>query len=250
MCNKVPSIPSYPNGTVTHILYSFLFPPGTSGAKYIDYIVGDMHVTPPEHMNVYSEKFAIMSRSYQANYYKRHLNNLLQQKYNYNEENTKSLTYFQEYLQSIHRGSKQWKDLRINEGLPSSSNIFVFANFNKQDKLEPNIFSIWMQIMIRVPNSILWLLEPVYLYSKDDIENKIFDMAESMGVQRHRIIFAKRVDKAQHLQRGIVADLFLDRYLIFMSSVIFNVISSALLFNLLFFLFEKYILWSPLNSNW
>lgn len=35
----------------------------------------------------------------------------------------------------------------------------MFANFNKVDKLDPESFSLWMQILRRVPGSVLWLLE-------------------------------------------------------------------------------------------
>ncbi len=34
----------------------------------------------------------------------------------------------------------------------------IFANFNQLYKVDPLIFSVWMNILVRVPNSILWLL--------------------------------------------------------------------------------------------
>ena len=49
---------------------------------------------------------------------------------------------------------------------PSPSNMlihedtFVFCNFNKNDKLEPFSFHVWMNILKRVPNSIIWMLSP------------------------------------------------------------------------------------------
>jgi predicted O-linked N-acetylglucosamine transferase (SPINDLY family) len=34
----------------------------------------------------------------------------------------------------------------------------IFANFNQLYKIDPDIFQVWMAILKRVPNSILWLL--------------------------------------------------------------------------------------------
>lgn len=45
-------------------------------------------------------------------------------------------------------------------GLPEDPSRAVFANFNKIDKLDPESFSLWMQILRRVPGSVLWLLDP------------------------------------------------------------------------------------------
>ena len=43
--------------------------------------------------------------------------------------------------------------------LPTDPSRAVFANFNKIDKLDPESFSLWMQILRRVPGSVLWLLD-------------------------------------------------------------------------------------------
>ena len=49
---------------------------------------------------------------------------------------------------------------RREQGLPADLSRAVFANFNKIDKLDPESFSLWMQVLRRVPGSVLWLLEP------------------------------------------------------------------------------------------
>jgi protein O-GlcNAc transferase len=46
---------------------------------------------------------------------------------------------------------------RKDYGLPEDK--FIFANFNQLYKIDPHTFSIWMNILKRVPNSVLWLLE-------------------------------------------------------------------------------------------
>lgn len=49
---------------------------------------------------------------------------------------------------------------RREQGLPADLSRAVFANFNKIDKLDPESFFLWMQVLRRVPGSVLWLLEP------------------------------------------------------------------------------------------
>ena len=81
------------------IQVNYLVFPGTSGATYLDYIVGDKFVTPPEDAGHYTEKYALLPHSHQANYYRR-------------VEHTR--TY-------IERGSLEWKTMRGKEGLPTST---------------------------------------------------------------------------------------------------------------------------------
>lgn len=104
------------------IQVNYLVFPGTSGSPSTDYIVGDQFVTPPEDADQYTEKLSLLPHSYQANYYKPYVNNM------------------DDY---IERGSAEWKSIRQQEGLPTSAETVVFANFNKQDKFEPDIFSTW-----------------------------------------------------------------------------------------------------------
>lgn len=49
--------------------------------------------------------------------------------------------------------------IRREQGLPGDLSVAVFANFNKVDKLDPESFLLWMQVLRRVPRSVLWLLE-------------------------------------------------------------------------------------------
>lgn len=42
-------------------------------------------------------------------------------------------------------------------GLPEDK--FIFANFNQLYKLDPNTYTVWMNILKRVPDSVLWILE-------------------------------------------------------------------------------------------
>ncbi len=90
----------------------------------------------------------------------------------------------------------------------SSPPTFVFANFNKHDKLEPLAFGLWCNILRRVPGSVLWLLHA----KLDGVEERLRGEAAARGVHPSRLVFLPRVPKAQHLARHSAADLFLDTF--------------------------------------
>ena len=62
-----------------------------------------------------------------------------------------------------------------------------------------------MNIIKRVPNSVLWLLE----YPKDAKENLLKE-AKIRGVSEDRIIFTPKAPKHEHINRCFLADLSLD----------------------------------------
>ena len=92
---------------------------------------------------------------------------------------------------------------RSDYGIPEDK--FVFCNFNQIYKIEPSTFAMWMRILSRVPNSVLWLLRFPALG-----ESNIRAAAKAAGVPEHRIIFTDVAPKDEHLRRGYLADLFLD----------------------------------------
>ena len=85
------------------------------------------------------------------------------------------------------------------------NNAFVFCNFNQVYKIDPATFATWMNILKRVPNSILWLLRFPPL-----AEANIIAEAKAAGVRESRIHFTDVAPKEEHLKRGYLADLFLD----------------------------------------
>eukprot|EP00595_Chromulina_sp_UTEXLB2642_P001379 CAMPEP_0196763636 /NCGR_PEP_ID=MMETSP1095-20130614/4456_1 /TAXON_ID=96789 ORGANISM="Chromulina nebulosa, Strain UTEXLB2642" /NCGR_SAMPLE_ID=MMETSP1095 /ASSEMBLY_ACC=CAM_ASM_000446 /LENGTH=224 /DNA_ID=CAMNT_0042117251 /DNA_START=1983 /DNA_END=2660 /DNA_ORIENTATION=- len=86
-----------------------------------------------------------------------------------------------------------------------SEDAFVFCNFNQLYKIDPSIFDIWMRILKRVPNSILWLLR----FPAAGEENIIRE-ALARGVRRDQIIFTDVAPREEHVKRGFLPDLFLD----------------------------------------
>eukprot|EP00457_Paulinella_chromatophora_P001928 gb/GEZN01001931.1/.p1 GENE.gb/GEZN01001931.1/~~gb/GEZN01001931.1/.p1 ORF type:complete len:758 (-),score=109.09 gb/GEZN01001931.1/:364-2637(-) len=158
------------------ILVTWLGFAGTTGMdNTIDYIIADPFVIKENEVVHYSEKVVFMPVTYQP----------------------------QDHLQPIAETPSD----RSEVGLPNDA--FVFACFNRNDKIEPDVWKIWMEILRRVEKSVLWLYE-------DDVDgvagSNLMAAAEKDGIERERIVFAKRLPKPQHLARHKLADLFLDTF--------------------------------------
>ncbi len=150
--------------------------PGTTGADYMDYLIADVSVIPDVVRNYYSEKILYMPHSYHVNDHRQ---------------------TSQFVIESDHAPT------RSQYGL--SEDKFVFCNFGQLSKFDPEIFKCWMNILKRVPNSVLWLLQ----FPNAAVEN-IRQEALKHGVREDQLHFTDVVPKEEHLLRGVLADLALD----------------------------------------
>lgn len=89
-------------------------------------------------------------------------------------------------------------------GLPARK--FVFCSFNNNHKYTLEVFTTWMNILRRVPNSVLWLL------ADNPGPGKPAKQAKAQGIDPKRLVFAERTMPADYLARYLVADLFLDTF--------------------------------------
>jgi predicted O-linked N-acetylglucosamine transferase (SPINDLY family) len=154
------------------IQINYLGYPGTMGAEYMDYLIGDRTVVPELQQQYYSEKIVYLPDSYLP--------------------------------QDSRRAIADTVFAREDLGLPPTG--FVFCCFNTNYKITPETFDGWMRILSRVENSVLWLLQnnPV---AADNLRAE----AMRRGVDAGRLIFARRMHAlSEHLARQRVADLFLD----------------------------------------
>jgi predicted O-linked N-acetylglucosamine transferase (SPINDLY family) len=98
------------------------------------------------------------------------------------------------------------KTSRQLHGLPEDA--FVLCSFNNAYKLDPSLFECWMKILKTCDNAILWL----YVTQEKTKEN-LQREAMRFKISPSRLIFAERVsNKAEHLARVSLADLFLDAF--------------------------------------
>uniref|UniRef100_A0AAX7U7Y6 UDP-N-acetylglucosamine--peptide N-acetylglucosaminyltransferase 110 kDa subunit n=1 Tax=Astatotilapia calliptera TaxID=8154 RepID=A0AAX7U7Y6_ASTCA len=92
---------------------------------------------------------------------------------------------------------------RSQYGLPEDS--IVYCNFNQLYKIDPPTLQMWVNILKRVPNSVLWLLRFPAVG-----EPNIQQYAQNMGLPGSRIIFSPVAPKEEHVRRGQLADVCLD----------------------------------------
>ena len=155
------------------IQVNFLGYPGTSGSKSIDYIIADKTVIPKNNQKFYSEKIIYMPNSYHPI----------------------------ESIKKISEKKFSRKELNLPEGK------FIFCCFNSHQKITPSIFNIWINLLKKNSNSVLWLRE-FNQYSSKNLKLETL----KRGVDEKRIIFAKRLPLDEHLSRIKNADLFLDTF--------------------------------------
>lgn len=145
---------------------------GTMGANYIDYLIADEVIIPPDLRQFYAEKIIYLP-SYQSNDSKRKPSN----------------TRF----------------TRLDFGI--NDDQFVFCNLNNTYKIGPEIFGAWMKILSSVQNSVLLLYAENTWATKN-----LSLLASSQGIDPKRLIFLDRIPRADYLARYSIADLFLDTF--------------------------------------
>lgn len=146
--------------------------PGTSGASFIDYVIGDRWVTPLEDAAHFSEKIAQLPNCYQCN------------------DGSRPLPVTPD---------------RESQGLPEDA--VVLCGFNQPYKISPEVFDVWCHLLHRIPDAILWLLE-----WQSQAPPALRKEAEARGIDPQRLVFAPSVLQKDHLDRIGCADLFLDTW--------------------------------------
>ena len=146
--------------------------PGTSGMEQVDYIIGDRIVTPLDHAAWYSEHIAQMPHCYQPNDGLR---------------------------------VRPLPPSRAALGLPEDALVLLSAN--QVYKLNPAVFDVWMGLLQRLPNAVLWQLS-----GGDAADAALRLSAQARGVDPARMIFMPKAGMNDHLHRLAAADLALDTW--------------------------------------
>ena len=152
------------------VIVNWLGFPNTTGSPFHDYIIGDAVITPPEHDIHYSETVKRLP-CYQPN--------------------------------DRRRVVADDPGTRAEAGLPSDGT--VFCCFNVTHKISRFTWRRWMEILIAVPGSVLWLLDGV-----SSTNERLRGHAATSGIDPARVVFAEKRTNPHHLARYVLADLFLD----------------------------------------
>lgn len=162
------------SGRISPIQINALGYPSTMMASYMDYIIADQVVIPEKNQKFFKEKIIYLPSFYQISNDKKKISN-------------KNYTY---------------KDFN----LPSDK--FIFCCFNNILKINPNIFSLWMKILKKNENSVLWLKS-----NKTNVIKNLKLEADKSKIHSDRIIFANKLESSEdYLASYKLADLFLDTF--------------------------------------
>jgi predicted O-linked N-acetylglucosamine transferase (SPINDLY family) len=154
------------------IQVSFLGFPGTTGADFIDYVIGDPITSPIAHAADFTEKLAQMPVCYQPN----------------------------DRLRPLPAPTT-----RAAHGLPDDA--LVLCGFNQPFKISPEVMDVWCGLLQDLPHAVLWLLK----WTQESAEPLMAE-ARKRGIAPERIVLAAAVPNAEHLSRFALADLYLDAW--------------------------------------
>jgi len=155
------------------VIATYLGYAGTTGANFVDYIIGDPHVTPFELASGFSEKIVELPRT---------------------------------CWPTDPKLPEPEVITRTELGLPQDA--FVFCCFNSSHKIRLRLFQSWARILDAVPNSLLWMRD-----GYPAMNERFRQQARDHGIDSARMHFAGRIDSvARHFGRQGQADLFLDTF--------------------------------------
>ncbi len=157
----------------TPIQVAWLGYPGINIGIDCDYVIGDRFVTPPESQTHWDSQFCRMPESYQPN-----------------DDQFRVLPP---------------PALRKDLGLPEDK--VIFASFNSTLKISPETFKLWMRVLKRAPNAVLWMLCEV-----PEARKNFTEAMKKAGIAKNRVIFADFADYPAHVARLQAADLGIDTF--------------------------------------
>jgi predicted O-linked N-acetylglucosamine transferase (SPINDLY family) len=145
---------------------------GTTALPWIDYVIADSFALPEHLLPLFSEKPLYIEPTFIPGDSRRKIG------------------------KTITRGEV---------GLPEEQ--FIFASFNNVYKLNPVMFSCWMDILRSVEDSVLWMVDD-NPWATENLKRE----AAARNIDPKRLIFSARVAPEDYLARIPLADLFLDNH--------------------------------------
>jgi predicted O-linked N-acetylglucosamine transferase (SPINDLY family) len=146
--------------------------PGTTGAAFMDYIVGDPVVTPESAAHEFSEQIAQLPNCYQPN----------------------------DAARALPRAST-----RAEWGVPEGK--LLLCAFHQSYKISEEVFDLWCALLHARPEAVLWLL-----HWNLNVQTRLMAAAQARGIDPERLLFAPTLPPAEHLSRLACADIYLDAW--------------------------------------
>ena len=148
--------------------------PGSLGADWIDGVIADAWLIPPEHEIHYRETVHRLPWGFVSS------GPLPDQ-----------------------AASAQTPPSREALGLPTDA--VIYACFNRPEKITPALFGSWLEILRQVPLSLLWIINDEPL-----VEHRLRTRLTAAGLEPQRLVFSPKVESAAFGQACALADLLLD----------------------------------------
>jgi len=153
------------------IAVTWLGYPATTGADFIDYLIGDRIVVAPDLRAHFSEAIAYLPDC---------------------------------YMPADDRQEIAPPTTRAEAGFPQET--VVLAALHQPYKFDAAIVGTWLRILRRAPKTILWLRA-----KEETLQHRLREEAASLGVDPARIVVDNRLlPKPEYLAKLSLADLFLD----------------------------------------
>jgi predicted O-linked N-acetylglucosamine transferase (SPINDLY family) len=146
--------------------------PGTTGAPYIDYLIGDPVVTPLANAPHFAEKIAQMPLCYQPN---------------------------------DARRERPQASSRSDWGVPETG--LLLCGFHQSYKISRDVFDVWCSLLREREDALLWLLQ-----WNTNVQDRLRAEAHARGIDPQRLVFAPLLPLQQHLSRLACADIYLDAW--------------------------------------
>jgi predicted O-linked N-acetylglucosamine transferase (SPINDLY family) len=151
---------------------SWLGFPGSTGAPYIDYLVGDPVLTPLADAAHFSEQIAQLPLCYQPN--------------------------------DAHRARPR-AALRSEWGV--ADDALLLCGFHQSYKISEEVFDVWCSLLEQRPQAVLWLLQ-----WNTNVSATLRAAARRRGIDEQRLVFVPLLSLDEHLSRLACADVFLDAW--------------------------------------
>lgn len=177
------------------IVFSVLAAPLTSGSRLVDYTLGDPVCLPPRLAKAFEERFVVLQHG----------------AYPFSHADWAGRPGGSaEGMRGLEVAATSPMPTRTDAGLPTHA--IVLASFVQRWKLNPIAWQPWINALLRVPRSVLWLLQHPLENEAGDFALSRFLGQELGAVRGSRLVMMARQPLEQHVRRTGLADLVLDTW--------------------------------------